>query len=63
MCNPGAAGDKRSIGDVGLRAGADLGWGVNLDLLVARTVIDDGFDDQYLDRLEADFFFVLKKVF
>jgi hemolysin activation/secretion protein len=59
----GAAGDERSIGDVGLRASADLGWGVNLDLLVAHAVIDDGFDDQYLDRLEADFFFVLKKVF
>jgi hypothetical protein len=41
-----------------------LGWGVNLDAVVARPLADDGFaSDAELERLEADFYFVVKKVF
>jgi hypothetical protein len=60
----GAAGDERSIADAGVRVSADLGWGVNLDAVVARPLADDGFaSDAELERLEADFYFVVKKVF
>ena len=60
----GTAGDERSIADAGVRVSADLGWGVNLDAVVARPLADDGFvSDDELERLEADFYFVVKKVF
>ena len=60
----GAAGDERSIVDAGVRASADLGWGVNLEAVVALPIADDGFAPSVeLERLESDFYFVLKKVF
>ncbi|CAA0089898.1 Uncharacterised protein [Zhongshania aliphaticivorans] len=60
----GAAGDERSIVDAGIRISADLGWGVKLDAVAARSVADDGFaSSEELEDLEADFYVVLKKVF
>ncbi|MEX1670733.1 ShlB/FhaC/HecB family hemolysin secretion/activation protein [Zhongshania guokunii] len=60
----GSAGDERSIVDVGVRASSELGWGVTVDAVVARPLMDDGFaSSAALERLEADFYFVLKKVF
>lgn len=60
----GAAGDDRSIADVGGRIGAKLGWGVTIDAVAARSVMDDGFaSSEELEKLEADFYVVLKKVF
>jgi len=58
------AGDERSIVDMGVRASAELGWGLTLDAVVARPISDDGFaSSDELERLEADFYFVLKMVF
>jgi len=58
------AGDERSIVDMGVRASAELGWGLTLDAVVARPISDDGFaSSAELERLEADFYFVLKMVF
>ncbi len=60
----GAAGDTRSIADAGVRVAADLGWGLNAEAVVAMPLMDDGFaSSSELERLEADFYFVLKKVF
>lgn len=60
----GAAGDTRSIADAGVRVAADLGWGLNAEAVVALPLMDDGFaSSSELERLETDFYFVLKKVF
>lgn len=60
----GELGDVRSLADVGGRIGADLGWGVRLDAVAATPIMDDGFSSSdELEKLEADFYFVLKKVF
>ena len=60
----GSAGAERSIADMGARIGADLGWGITLDAVAARPLMDDGFESSdELDKLEADFYVVLKKVF
>jgi hemolysin activation/secretion protein len=60
----GSAGDERSIADAGVRVSADLGWGVSLDAVAATPLTDDGFvSSSELERLEADFYVVLKKVF
>ncbi len=60
----GAAGDTRSIADAGVRVAADLGWGLNAEAVMALPLMDDGFaSSSELERLEADFYFVLKKVF
>jgi len=60
----GAAGDERSIADAGVRVSADFGWGLTLDAVAARNIADDGFDvNDEIERLETDFYVVLKKVF
>ncbi|MFT6551583.1 MAG: hypothetical protein ACJA1I_001623 [Zhongshania marina] len=60
----GALGDERSIADMGVRVSAQMGWGVTVDAVAARPLMDDGFaSSRELDKLEADFYLVLKKVF
>lgn len=59
-----ASFDDRTIADIGASLSASLGWGVTLDAVAARSVMDDGFESsEELEKLEADFYVVLKKVF
>jgi hypothetical protein len=60
----GDLGDERSIADAGVRMRAEFDYDFTLDAVAARKIADDGFNDSDdLDRLEADFYITLKKVF
>ena len=57
---PGASGDERQLGDVGIRLDTQLNERFSFSLIAAESVLDDNLSDEYLEAIETELLLVVK---